>query len=302
MISRRQFITNGGLLVFAATVPTIISGLSARANGAPVTASQVTTSKDPSFNQLMDTLFPGLRERSNFSRLLPSSILLTNLDSRDAFGYALLWDASTTGGSPDRYARSFLSYPSTQLSIRQYTGQEPVLQAGETALVNPLFFWTTSLYTKKYAKGGMTKKRLLRYSSMRPTAYGFALRNASAQIAATVGAVVYADSISGSGIARETISGIYCNSRNGEHDEALRLLKYSTDATGGLNQSVLLQNINNDVKTFRFYAEQNKEKYYMHSRAIFANKVRHLVNAGGGIQQVQSILKMVAALPKLSIA
>jgi hypothetical protein len=295
-LSRRKFLITSGA-AFAVGIIGVVKTPKAIAGQSNATPGLLTPD-DPRFNAYLDTYFPGLRLRKRFASLRPFSALIVNTGSDPVFGYTLKWSTLDSNGLKDVYRRKFASRPSTQLLKRQYTGQTPFLMPGDIAVVTPLFFWPSSVYQEKFAKSGISRKKLFEYQERYPTATAFVGRNStnSNPIAATIGATITASGVSGAmekGTARA-----YRNQRNAERDQALWLYQCSILPDGTLDKEALTAAINDSLALYQDRPGL-KHRIYARARVRFAEKVRHLANINSAdASEVRQTLAEVAHLPK----
>lgn len=302
LISRRRVLSIATAAGFGALLPSRLAAAIlpsyAAPNGladsparsvAPLLASDllaVSRASDPSSSARLNDLFPGLLADAGFQQFLPVASLVTNVGIRDVRAFQFRWTITTPNGYSEIITQHFLQPRAGRAGRQQmpwgvkgndkyFTGKIPVIRAGTTRLVTPYFCWNATSYQRPDRPSWA---KLLRWRRL-PELVLSELADPRASVAMTIDAAIM-DDCSSLGPHDGHLAGIFCVTRNAEHDQAVSV---RGRIAAGATQEQLRQSLRSDVNgvDFTFRTNSPYDNIYYSARKRQAKVLlRRLENAG----------------------
>ena len=265
------------------------SSVSPAHSAAPLLASDllaVSRVSDPSSSARLNDLFPALLVDEGFQQFLPVAFLVTNVGIRDVRAFQLRWTIVTPKGYSEIITQHFLR-PHAGRAWRQQTprgvrgndkyfsGKIPVVRAGATRLVTPYFCWNATSYERSDRPSWA---QLLRWR-WRPDIVLSDLADPRSGVAMTIDAAIMDDCTS-VGTHGGHLAGVFCVTRNAEHDQAVSV---RTRIAAGATQEQVSESLRRDAKgvDFKFRTNSPYDNIYYIARTRQAKVLlRRLENAG----------------------
>jgi len=314
VVSRREVISIGVAAGLGAILPAdLIAGISSsclrrttwlgleRFNGpSPVgDLLRLRSASDSAGLNVLDRSFPGLTSDAGFQRFLPIAFLVTNVSQTDIRVFSTLWTLTTPTGRhqiniaycnhPQPGRMSWYPKKRSRKPVL-VTGRTPVISAGTTRLITPLFSCGPRMYEEDNEPNwGMLWRQGPKILSSEPI-------SESLTVVPELDAAI-TDDYAAIGPGAASLGRFFCIARNAEHDEAVSVRR---QIEAGASLEGVLSNLRREASAIEIEIPDPSALYYNVRRRQARVFIRRLKTRGW--DQFLRTLEFVANQPKTVIA